>query len=242
VADIALHSRQVVPERTKGRQHPILHFEHADNFALAYYAGGDAQPKGLPFAEAPEIEPGPGAWRGISQPGQNIQGPQTNIVGNVDGPVLSGEFRGPVTVGGGEAVDMRGARDVIYKPSGPVDMGDRTSVHGDGNIIGDFGRATVIKPSADSVTLEGFLRLLAGVRKGLPSAGLEMELAQVIESDLQSVESQAQRSKPNRMLLLIKLKSVVDLLSASEGGGRDSDRVLLQAELALAWGQQLFGL
>ena len=34
VADLALHARQVVPGRTKERQHPILHFEHADNFTL----------------------------------------------------------------------------------------------------------------------------------------------------------------------------------------------------------------
>lgn len=54
VADLALYAREVVPQRTRGRQHPILHFEQADNFALAYYAGGDTQPKGLPFALPPE--------------------------------------------------------------------------------------------------------------------------------------------------------------------------------------------
>jgi hypothetical protein len=64
VADVALHARQVVPGRTKQRQHPILHFEHADNFVLAYYAGGESQPKGLPFpVESVEIEPEPGAWQ-----------------------------------------------------------------------------------------------------------------------------------------------------------------------------------
>jgi hypothetical protein len=62
VADLALHAREVVPGRTKGRQHPILHFEQADNFVLAYYAGGETQPKGLPFTVEPEIEPEPGVW------------------------------------------------------------------------------------------------------------------------------------------------------------------------------------
>jgi hypothetical protein len=56
VADLALHAREVVPGRTKGQQHPILHFEHADNFVLAYYAAGDTQPKELPFTETPEVE------------------------------------------------------------------------------------------------------------------------------------------------------------------------------------------
>ena len=60
VADLALHARQVVPQRTKDRQHPILHFEQADNFALAYYAAGATQPKELPFAALPEIQAEPG--------------------------------------------------------------------------------------------------------------------------------------------------------------------------------------
>ena len=116
VADLALHAREVVPGRTDGRQHPILHFEHADNFALAYYAGGETQPKGLPFTVAPEIEPEPGAWAG---------------------PVLSGTFQGPVAVGGGEAVDMRGAQHVVYKPAGPVEQqfGHRLVVTG-GHVSG----------------------------------------------------------------------------------------------------------
>ena len=49
VTDLALHAGEVVPRYTSGKQHPILNFEHADNFTLAYYAGGQAQPKALPF-------------------------------------------------------------------------------------------------------------------------------------------------------------------------------------------------
>ena len=60
-------------------QHPILHFEHADNFVLAYYAGGDAQPKGLPLDVQPEVEAEPGAWTVFDQRGPTVYGPQTNI-------------------------------------------------------------------------------------------------------------------------------------------------------------------
>ena len=89
VADLALHAREVVPGRTQGRQHPILNFEQADNFVLAHYAGGETQPKGLPFTTEPEIEPEPGAWTAIEQHGQ------VNIAGDVSGQVaVSGE--GPV--------------------------------------------------------------------------------------------------------------------------------------------------
>ena len=60
VADLALHAREEVPARTKKQQHPILHFEQADNFVVAYYAAGDSQPKGVPFKSPVEIEPVPG--------------------------------------------------------------------------------------------------------------------------------------------------------------------------------------
>jgi len=97
VADLALHARELVPQRTGEKQHPVLHFEHADNFVLAYYAGGDTQPKDLPFqVDTIQIEPTPGAW------------------------AISGQFLGPVAVGGGDAVDLRGSQGAIVKPSGSV--------------------------------------------------------------------------------------------------------------------------
>jgi hypothetical protein len=36
------------------------------------------------------------------------------------GRLLSGEFQGPVATGGGEAVDLRGSRGAVYKPSAPT--------------------------------------------------------------------------------------------------------------------------
>lgn len=56
VTDLALHTREVVPKRTRNLQHPILNFEQADNFVLAYYAGGDDKPKGLPFEGELEVD------------------------------------------------------------------------------------------------------------------------------------------------------------------------------------------
>lgn len=87
VADLALHAREMVPGRTNGRQHPIIHFEQADNFVLAYYAGGDTQPKAVRFAVEPEIEPEPGAWTTFDQHDQTIHGPQVNVAGDMHGAV-----------------------------------------------------------------------------------------------------------------------------------------------------------
>jgi len=45
VLDLALWAGRKVPERTADRQHPIIKVSNlADNFALAWYAGGTKTP------------------------------------------------------------------------------------------------------------------------------------------------------------------------------------------------------
>jgi tetratricopeptide (TPR) repeat protein len=63
----------------------------------------------------PETEPGPRDQGITDQHNQVVHGPQTTI-GEVQGLVLSGNFQGSVTVGGGDVVDLRGAQDVVYNP------------------------------------------------------------------------------------------------------------------------------
>ncbi len=108
-ADLAMYASDKVTRRTGERQHPVLHFEEADNFEIAYYAGGGVQPKGLPFREEAEIEPEPGAWN-----------------------VFSGRFSGPVSAGG-DAVDARGSTGAIVKTTGNIrqHIGDHIEFHGD---------------------------------------------------------------------------------------------------------------
>jgi hypothetical protein len=114
VTDLALHAREVVPRRTSGRQHPILHFREADNFVLAYYAGGGTQPKGMPFTYEPEIEPEPGAWAALDQRGQTVYGSQVNVVGDVSGQVAAGAGHQQVTLG-----DISGGTVTIGGQSSP---------------------------------------------------------------------------------------------------------------------------
>jgi len=85
----------------------------------------------------------------FDQRGQTVHGPQTNIAGNVHGPVFSGQFSGPVALSG-DAIDMRGSSGAIFRPSGPVSQhfGDNIEIRGDGIVIGDHSRSTVIKQSA----------------------------------------------------------------------------------------------
>lgn len=53
-SDLALYTHKVVSNRTRGRQNPILHFRKADDFAVAYYSGGEKEPKALRLASAAE--------------------------------------------------------------------------------------------------------------------------------------------------------------------------------------------
>ncbi|MBX3000711.1 MAG: caspase family protein [Caldilineaceae bacterium] len=88
VADLAMYASNAVPRRTRDRQHPILNYKEADNFVVAYYAGGDEKPKGAPFAESEiEIESEPGTF---NQRGQTVWGSQVNVAGSVHGPVVTG--------------------------------------------------------------------------------------------------------------------------------------------------------
>ena len=103
--------------------------------SIAYYAGGEAEPKALPFTEEPQIEPEPGAWTRIDQRGQVVHGPQTVIGGDAHGPVLSGKIDGPVSVGGGDAVDMRGSRGGTYFNQKGQKVGTQTNI---GKMSGGF--------------------------------------------------------------------------------------------------------
>ncbi len=51
IGDIALHVGRLVPARTNDQQHPVLDLHRADNFPVAYYAGGAKTPR--PLADAP---------------------------------------------------------------------------------------------------------------------------------------------------------------------------------------------
>jgi len=83
--DLAMYASRFVPTLTDDKQHPVLDIEKADNFILAYYAGGQLQPKGLPseLENEPTIEAKPGELNG-----QIIH--NTNIVASGDRAIAVG--------------------------------------------------------------------------------------------------------------------------------------------------------
>lgn len=98
VSDLAMHAATWVPRRTQDRQHPLLDFKEADNFILAYYAGGETAPKGLPFTGEPVIESAPGALARQAGPSYSatMEGDGVIVQGR-DNQVATG---GSVIVGG----------------------------------------------------------------------------------------------------------------------------------------------
>ena len=121
--DLAMYASQVVPDLTDDKQHPVLDIEKADNFVLAYYAGGKPVPKGLPadLASEPQIESEPGLLNGnVSQTsasgersvaiGGNVTG-STVITG--DGNVVgNNNVTQNVTQRGKYNINMREAQDI----------------------------------------------------------------------------------------------------------------------------------
>ncbi len=59
-----------------------------------------------------------GAGSVFDQRGQSVQ-TQTNIAGGVQGAVFSGQFKGPLSIGG-DANDFRGSKGAVIRPSGSV--------------------------------------------------------------------------------------------------------------------------
>jgi hypothetical protein len=115
---------------------------------------------------------------------------------------------------------------------------DQIEITGNGNVIGDHSRATVIKSEA-GVTTDDFLEVLNELQRELSSVELDQDITLAIEADLQVVETQARRPEINRELLLLKLNSVVEMLEMSTDVSGVGEHVLPLAQEALTKGRRL---
>ncbi len=191
VADLAMYASEMVPKRTSERQHPILNFDQADNFLLAYYAAGDTQPKGLPFSGLPEIEPEPGAFAGL---------PTTSTVISTGGGAYIG---GNLDNRGGSFV---GRDKIVYgdEVRGDKVLGDKTTV-GDitGSTIGVIGRVeqstvTVGIPAADLERL--FAPIMAAAQQADPA---QRQAAEQAAQELKAEAGKGKKADDTRLAKLI---------------------------------------
>jgi hypothetical protein len=147
-----------------------------------------------------------------------------------------------INTSGGDAVDMRGAQGALYKLSGSVEQqfGDRVNITGDGNVVGDHSRSTVVKQSTQGVTVADFLQVLGKLLQMVSTAEIDPDVARVIESDLQAVEAQVRKSKPKAVLIFLKLRSVAELLSMNDAVGSLAEQAHPLAQQAMEWAERLF--
>ena len=105
----------------------------------------------------------------LDQQGQTVHGPQTNIAGGVQGTVFSGQFKGPLSMGG-DANDFRGSTGAVFKSSGSV------SQHfGDVNI--DHSRAKADNKNSKKIKA----LFLASNPKGTTPLELDREIREITE-------------------------------------------------------------
>lgn len=184
-ADLAMYARETVPSQTKGKQHPVLHFEQADNFVVAYYAAGDKQPKGLPAAAQRQaisdeaMQPTTRSNVSAGDRGVAIGGNVTNspiITGNnnridqssrgVDqrGQKVQGNqtnFAGNVNTGGGQVINgdvNTGGGDFVGRDIKNITTGN---VSGTGVAIGRGAQVHVNQGLAGNQLAQLFVPLLA---------------------------------------------------------------------------------
>jgi Caspase domain len=124
--DLAMYASSIVPTLTDNKQHPVLDIEKADNFILAYYAGGQLQPKGLPseLEQPPKIESKPGELNG-----QTIH--TTNIVASGDRAVAVQNASGATIItGDGNTVGNNNVvQRVTQKGKYNVNLGRAENLH-----------------------------------------------------------------------------------------------------------------
>jgi hypothetical protein len=221
--DLAMHAREMVPQRTKKRQHPIIDLEQADNFVLAYYAGGSSKPKGLPFDVTPEIEPEPGAFReaGDTINAQSSQGlvnrptgPVTQHFGNEIHTAGGAYVSGPLTVGSGGFV---GRDRIVHRDQVQGDKvgGDKIAVDqvsGTGIAIGRGAHARVDQGLTGAELERLFSPLVAIVAAADP--GIREEAHQKL-MDLKSEVAKADKAGDGHVATLID--GLVRLVPAAIG-------------------------
>ena len=127
--DLVMYASRIVPTMTGDRQHPILDIEKADNFKLAYYAGGRSQQKGLPseLDREPKIESQPGELKGQVESTVNVTASGDRSA------VFGGNANGAIIIPGNN--NVVGDRNFVQKGKYNVNIGNAKNLN-----IGDTYR------------------------------------------------------------------------------------------------------
>jgi hypothetical protein len=148
--------------------------------------------------------------------GQVVHGTQTIIEGNVKENVLSGSFNGPVSVGGGDSVDMRGSKNAVVFNQKGQKVGTQTNI---GKMSGGFVNT--------GMTVHGNVQQAGrDIRMGDQyEAGRDIHQAsQTLSRQFEKVlERVAQLSEEDRRVVKPVVESVRDQVTEIQQSGIEDD-------------------
>ena len=125
-----------------------------------------------------------------------------------------------------------------------VDTGGGLYIGGDVNVGRDLiGRDHIEVHVTRGATVEQFRELLAQIRQELQGAGLERELAQLIEAEVRLVEEQTRKEAPDKAIVISKLHGIREALQTTASAATITTAGVELAPLverAIQWAQQLF--
>ena len=172
-SDLALYAAKTVPQYTKDRQHPDLHFTEADNFAVAYYAGGETKPKGLPKQaqrnpnveatnadEAKPVNNATNSGSGAAIIGDNARTATSGgILSENNSGIVSGNITGDVMTGanarkiqaGSYIENQKVEKHSVFDQSGQTVKGNQQNIAGDVNTGGGAYIGGNVKTGGDFV-------------------------------------------------------------------------------------------
>jgi len=135
---------------------------------------------------------------------------------------------------------VHGSQSNIHGDMHVLSYGDTISIHGDGNVVGNGSQSTVIRTQTSGVSLEAFQRLLADLAAALTQAKLDPVVAEMVTDDLENVQTQVAKPKPNAAVIVAKLGSILGVLGSVDGVWGLTERVRPMVEQAIEWTKVLF--
>ena len=82
--------------------------------------------------------------------------------------------------------------------------------------------------------------MIAELKSELAQAGLDEDIAAAVEADVRTVEEQAAKPQPRGAIIVSKLKSITEMLTAVAGTATAAGKLLPLAQKAVEWAGQLF--
>jgi hypothetical protein len=237
VMDIALYASRMLEKWTRSKQyaqHPSVDIQSADNFVVAYYAGGDKKPKSLNLPPVNEDE-------AEKQNRAAIQYVQNQS--------------GGLNMGQGNTYDFRNSQGAIIGANDStinqnfgtqnIDTGGGAYIGGKVTVGRDFiGRDKVTNITHTTTNYNAnpadFAKLIAKLKQIVESSKLSDDEKESVKDDLEKIESQAQKPEAKATIIKSKLNSVKELIESAAGIGTAAATLVPLIQRGLEIAGQIF--